>query len=63
MRAWLDRRGLHVIFRMGEIGGRRAVGFKIKPASRRLFSERYGYAPGFCIGPIWFGTYGERKRD
>jgi hypothetical protein len=61
MRVYLSRDGLHVIFRMGDMNGRTAIGFKVKPASRMVFSERYGFRRGVRIGPIWFGTYAKTK--
>ena len=61
MRIILDRCGLYVVFRFGT-PERRAIGFKIVWGRPLLFSEREGYARGFKIGPLWVGTYGQRKR-
>jgi hypothetical protein len=56
MRVGLSRSGFYVVFRLAD-GDRQAVGFKIKPVSRMLFSERHGYRRGFRIGPLYFGLY------
>ena len=60
MKIFMDRSGLYVIF-CHATPVRRAIGFKIKRASAMLFSERYGYCPGFRVGSVWFGTYGNKR--
>ncbi len=56
MKISLSRDGLFFVLRHGIINERRALGFKIKPRSKMLFSERNG-RHGFCLGPIYFGRY------
>lgn len=57
MRISLTRRGLHCLFRMGDLDGKRPIGFKIKPVSAMLFSERNGHRRGVRVGPLYFGLY------
>jgi hypothetical protein len=56
MRFELSRAGLYVVFQLAN-SRKPAIGFKIKPVTQMLFSERYKQRRGFCIGPLYFGLY------
>jgi hypothetical protein len=56
MRFELSRAGLYVVFQLAN-ARKPAIGFKIKPVTHMLFSERYKQRRGFCIGPLYFGLY------